>query len=113
MVDTTSKMCITATFVIVYLHATFHIKCAGMFINHQHITFHMPCSNCSLVTTIKLNTKEKFHLAIMLLTYNLHIYYNISYQVHNKCSNNTAPTSHFCGSGMLVLPSAEFKSIGY
>jgi len=43
MVDTTSKMCITDMFVIVYLHA-FHIKCAGMFINHLHTTFHMPCS---------------------------------------------------------------------
>jgi hypothetical protein len=56
MVDTTSKMCITAMFIIVYLHA-FHIKCAGMFINHLHTTFHMPCSNCSLVTTIKLKRK--------------------------------------------------------
>jgi len=56
MVDTTSKMCITSMFIIVYLHA-FHIKCAGMFINHMHTTFHMPCSNCSLVTTIKLKRK--------------------------------------------------------
>jgi len=56
MVHTTSKMCITAMFVIVYLHA-FHIKCAGIFIKHLHNTFHMPCGNCSLATTIKLKRK--------------------------------------------------------
>jgi hypothetical protein len=104
MVDTTSKMCIIAMFIIVYLHA-FHIKCAGMFTNHLHTTFHMPCSNCSLAATITL--KRKFHLTIMLLTYNLQTYYYISHQVHKKCNSNTDPTSHVFGSAILVLPTAE------
>jgi len=110
MVDTTSKMCITAMFIIVYLHA-FHIKCAGMFINHLHTTFHMPWSNCSLVTTITL--KRNISSAIMFLTYNLQTYYYTSHQVHKKCSSNIDPTSHVLGLPFSIANCQKLKNMGY
>lgn len=109
LLDTISKTCITAMFIILYLH-TFHIKCAGMFTNHLHTKFHMPCYKCSLVTTIKLKTQEKFNVATMLLIYNLKkyyrhksciffskIYYYISLQVHKNVAVVLPPPHMFEG----------------
>jgi len=57
-----------AMFLIVDLYTIFHTEFVGMVMVCLHTKFQMSRSNGSLIITIKLITKHRFHAAVMFST---------------------------------------------